>query len=145
MVISAFMQVQGEQVVVASMERVLVVDDYPDSAEVICTLIRILGHDSRAARSGKDALEIALAFDPALVILDLELPDVSGYDVARELRRWRGPALHITALTGWNQPERRMLAFAAGCDDYILKPADEAKVRGIVATMRRLAARRQQP
>jgi DNA-binding response OmpR family regulator len=115
--------------------RVLVVDDYPDSAEIACTLLGILGHESRLATSGRAAIEEAARFEPDIVILDIGLPDVSGYEVARTLRaRATGRPMHLTALTGWGQAADRMRAFAAGFDQFVLKPTDAAKLRAIVRT-----------
>jgi len=113
--------------------RVLVVDDYPDSADVVRTLIELLGHDARIASSGRAALAEAYGFDPTIVILDLGLPDINGCDVARELRARRGGQhLHIAALTGWGQQDRRQAALSAGCDQFVLKPASAAKIGTIL-------------
>ena len=114
-------------------ERVLVVDDSPDSAEVVRTLVELLGHEARIASSGRAALAEAYAFDPTIVILDLGLPDISGCDVARELRARRGGQhLHIAALSGWSHHEKRKAALSAGCDQYVLKPANATKIRTIL-------------
>jgi DNA-binding response OmpR family regulator len=113
--------------------RVLVVDDYPDSAEVVRTLIELLGHEARVAGSGRAALAEAYGFDPTIVILDLGLPDINGCDVARELRSRRGgERLHIAALSGWGQPEKRRAALSAGCDQFVVKPANGTKIRSIL-------------
>lgn len=113
--------------------RVLVVDDYPDSAEVVRTLIELLGHEARVASSGRAALDEACGFDPTIVLLDLGLPDMSGYEVARELRaRCGGRRLHIAALTGWSQHDRRQAALSAGCDQYVIKPASAVKIGTIL-------------
>jgi len=118
----------------------LVVDDYPDSGELICALLTTLGHETRFADSGRAALAEAHAFDPDVVILDLGLPDMDGCDVARALRRLRllGP-LHIVALTGWNHSDRRRLALAAGCDQFVLKPCSGAKLKAILREIDRPA------
>lgn len=117
----------------SKVQRVLVVDDYPDSAEVVRTLVEILGHEARIASSGRAALAEAYAFDPTVVILDLGLPDINGCDVARELRARRGGQhLHIAALSGWSHQEKRKAALSAGCDQYVLKPANAMKIRTIL-------------
>ena len=113
--------------------RVLVVDDYADAAEVTCVLLSILGHECRHTATGAGALEESARFDPHIVLLDIGLPDISGYDVARELRiRAAGRPLHLAAVTGWGQPEDRVRALAAGFDQHVLKPTDAAKLRGVV-------------
>jgi two-component system, OmpR family, response regulator len=115
------------------MRRVLVVDDYPDAAEIACLLLESLGHECRAATTGAGALAEAERFDPQIVILDIGLPDISGYDVARELRRRCGAGIYLAAVTGWGQPADRVRAFAAGFDLHVLKPADGMKLRGIIS------------
>lgn len=113
--------------------RILVVDDYPSSAAITCTLLELLGHVTRFAHSGREALTLAAELLPDIVILDIGLPDLSGFEVARELRqRFRGQPLFLAALTGWGQPEDRVKAFASGFDMHVLKPADGAKLRNIL-------------
>jgi CheY-like chemotaxis protein len=113
--------------------RVLVVDDYPDAAESACMLLAMLGHDCRSATSARDALAEVEQFEPDVAILDIGLPDLSGFDLARELRR-RFPdrALYLAAVTGWGQPEDRIRALAAGFNHHILKPADREKLMAIM-------------
>src|SRR5687768_2968893 len=115
------------------MARVLVVDDYPDAAEIACILLEILGHDCRSVMTGAAALEEAARFDPDIVILDIGLPDISGYDVARQLRARGGRRMYLAAVTGWGQHADRALAFAAGFDQHVLKPTDAAKLEMIIA------------
>lgn len=113
--------------------RILVVDDYPSTASITCTLLTMYGHECRAADSGARALVEAQAFEPDIVILDIGLPDISGYDVARELRRMAaGRPLYVAAMTGWGQPQDRAVAFAAGFDHHVLKPADAGKLKDIL-------------
>jgi CheY-like chemotaxis protein len=113
--------------------RVLVVDDYPDSAEISSMLLTFYGHECRTAVTGQAALEQAAEFDPDIVILDIGLPDISGYDVARTLRaRAGGRALYLAAVTGWGQPQDRVKALAAGFDQHVLKPIDASKILQIL-------------
>jgi CheY-like chemotaxis protein len=113
--------------------RVLIVDDYPDAAEAASMLITLYGHECRTATTGQDALAQAATFDPEIVILDIGLPDISGYEVARTLRaRPGGRSLYLAAVTGWGQPEDRARALAAGFDQHVLKPTDAAKIKGIL-------------
>jgi len=113
--------------------RVLIVDDYPDSAETACALLAMLGHDCRFATSGTAALAEASEFQPDVAILDISLPDLSGFEVARELRqRYAGRPLFLAALTGWGQPSDRAKALAAGFDHHVLKPASRDKLATIV-------------
>lgn len=123
--------------------RVLVVDDYPDAAESACMLLGLLGHDCRPATCGRDALDEASRFAPEIAILDIGLPDISGFELARELRRrLAGQPLFLAAVTGWGQPEDRIKAFAAGFNHHVLKPADLDKLTQIIdlADRERIAA-----
>lgn len=113
--------------------RVLIVDDYPDSAASSELLLSLLGCVCRIAQTGEAALEIAAAFEPELVLLDIGLPDISGYDVARALRvRQRDRPLFLAAVTGWGQPQDRVRALAAGFDLHVLKPTDASTIQDIL-------------
>jgi len=113
--------------------RILLVDDYPDAAEIACVLLSIEGHECRAATSGYGGLEEARRFQPDIAILDIGLPDLSGYELARELRRLEhGREMFLAAITGWGQPADRTRAFEAGFDYHVLKPADHAKLHDIL-------------
>lgn len=112
--------------------RVLVVDDYPGSADVVCVLLRMLGHEARAAKTGAEALSQAAQFDPDVVVLDLGLPDQSGYDVARALRQRPGRCPFIAAMTGWGRSEDRARSLAAGIDLHVVKPANAELLRTIL-------------
>lgn len=127
------MTVSGNDQVKASKARVLVVDDYPDSAEISSILLTFYGYECRIAVTGQGALEQAAEFDPDVVILDIDLPDISGYDVARTLRtRAGGRALYLAAVTGWGQLQDRVKAVAAGFDQHVLKPIDASKILQIL-------------
>lgn len=120
--------------------RVLIVDDYPDAADVACTLLTMLGHECRSASNGREALEAARTLEPDIALLDIGLPDISGYEVANELRRaYAGKPLYLAAVTGWGSPADRVRAIAAGFDLHVLKPADGRTLRDIL----RLAEARQ--
>ncbi len=103
--------------------KVLVVDDYPGAAAAAVLLLELLGHECRAAVTGTDALAQHLAFEPDLIILDIGLPDVSGYEVARQIReRDNGRRVFIAAMTGWATPDERIKSLAVGIDTHVLKP-----------------------
>lgn len=105
------------------MMRVLVVDDYPGAAEMSCVLVRLLGHDARPARTANEALTLVESYDPDVIVLDLGLPDLTGYDVARSIRDRNGRQPFIAAMTGWNEAEHRVQSLAAGIDLHVVKPA----------------------
>jgi DNA-binding response OmpR family regulator len=135
--------VSKEVVVTARGLRTLVVDDFQDAALVTQMLLEMQGHTCRIAVSGGEALMVATEFDPELVILDLGLPDISGFEVARTLRaRWGGKPLYLAAVTGWGDQQTRIRALAAGFDQHVLKPTDTQKLRGIMqsASFARLSA-----
>ncbi len=102
---------------------VLVVDDNRDAADALAELLRELGHSVRIAYDGLSAIEIALKVRPQLVLLDIGLPEVDGYDVARRLRS-RGLQSTLVALTGYGEARHRRLALDAGFDQHITKPVD---------------------
>lgn len=119
---------------VPGQQRVLVIDDHPEIAHIACVLLSVLGYDCRTALSGRAGLDEAARFEPDIVILDLSLPDLSGFDVARELRaRAAGRPMHIAALTGWNHREERQRALAGGFDQYVVKPIDYERLQALVA------------
>jgi DNA-binding response OmpR family regulator len=113
--------------------RILVVDDYPSAAEIACVLLKLLGHESMGARNGAEALELAASFDPDIVVLDLGLPDQTGYEVARLLRARDGRRPFIAAMTGWGATEDRVQSMAAGIDLHVLKPASAENLTKIIA------------
>ncbi len=112
-------------------QRVLVVDDHADTAELLATMVACLGHDTRCAHSGADALRVARDFDPDLVLLDLQLPDVLGYELVRDLRE---RPRYIAAVTCWGRDEDRVRSYAAGLDQHVVKPIDLPRLRQILAS-----------
>jgi CheY-like chemotaxis protein len=107
--------------------RVLIVDDVEDSAQSLALGIQAIHHDVRIATSGARALEVAAEFHPHVGILDIGMPGMSGYELARRLRATaHGRAMTLIALTGWGQREDVERAHAAGFDHHMTKPADFA-------------------
>jgi CheY-like chemotaxis protein len=104
---------------------VLVVDDNRDAAQTLGLLLELCGHEVRVAHDGREALAIAEAFRPDAVLLDIGLPELDGYAVARALRGegWARD-LELIALTGWGQDEDRQKARDAGFDRHLTKPVD---------------------
>ena len=121
--------------------RVIVVDDQPDIAELICVHLAHLGHVCESALTGQHALDLAACFEPHVVLLDLGLPDISGYAVARALRaRPNGSRLYIAAITGWGREEDFRRTVEAGFDNHVVKPATLGVIRELVqdAALKRL-------
>ncbi|MFO7564766.1 MAG: CheR family methyltransferase [Enhygromyxa sp.] len=100
--------------------RVLVVDDEPDGALSLAELLRSYGHEVRIADDGRAALELASSFGPRLVLLDLGLPDIDGYELAPQLRERLDPAARIVAVTGYRRDDERLRE--AGFDGHLIKP-----------------------
>ena len=105
--------------------RILVVDDNVDAAESLMAVLHELGHDVRMVTEGKQVMDVARGFQPEAVLLDISLPDISGYDLAAELRR--SPAFErvcLVALTGYAQEEHRRRSREVGFDYHCVKPLD---------------------
>lgn len=124
-----------------SAHRVLIVDDHPDTAEILSVMFTLLGHETRSAPRGKEALRTARSFDPALVVLDIGLPDISGYEVVNALRAANnGQDRYIVAVTGWSGRDDIEKAKRAGFDAHFVKPIDLGTIRDIL----RVTAKRMQ-
>ena len=108
----------------ASPLRVLVVDDNEDAANSLATLLEVMGYQVRTAYDGPEAIEAADEFQPAVALLDIGLPRLSGYDIARHVRGNRGKDVLLVAITGWGQEDDRRRAKEAGFDHHFTKPAD---------------------
>ncbi len=104
--------------------RVLVVDDNQDAADSLATLLDVLGYSVRIAYDGPDAIEAADEFQPEVALLDIGLPRLSGYDIARHVREKHGEKVLLVAITGWGQEDDRRKAREAGFDHHFTKPAD---------------------
>jgi signal transduction histidine kinase/ActR/RegA family two-component response regulator len=118
----------------AAPRRVLVVDDNVDAAQSTAVLLRFQGHTVEVAHDGAAALEAVRAFRPEVLLLDIGLPGLSGYDVARALRaRPEGQGLVIAAVTGYGQDEDRCRAREAGCDYHLTKPLAPDALTAFVA------------
>ena len=115
--------------------RVLVVDDSQDSADTLAKLLRVTGHEVRVAFDGRSALEAAATFVPQVVLLDIGLPDMSGYEVAKQMRPLPGMAKAcLVALTGYGQERDRNLSRQAGLDHHLTKPVDHQALLRILCS-----------
>ena len=114
--------------------RILVVDDNRDSAESLCTLLRLRGHEVAAAFDGLEAVEAACRFRAEVVLLDIGLPKLNGYQAARRIRERLGDRCPVlVALTGWGQESDRRASRAAGFDAHLVKPVDDATLARVLA------------
>jgi two-component system, chemotaxis family, CheB/CheR fusion protein len=119
--------------------RILVVDDYRDAADSLAVLLRMMGHAVHTAYDGLEALEMAAAWPPEVVLLDIGLPKLNGYEVAERLRAEHGGDLALIALTGWGQPEDRRRAHEAGFDHHLTKPVELDALRQLLAGLQTTA------
>jgi PAS domain S-box-containing protein len=114
--------------------RVLVADDVDDSAESLALVLRRMGHEVEVARDGESAIEAVRSFAPDVVLLDIGMPRVDGYEVCRRLRAEPGgKSLHLIAITGWGQEEDRRRSQEAGFDRHLVKPVDPAELAALIA------------
>lgn len=114
--------------------RVLVVDDNVDAADLMCMLLNLSGHETCTAYGGAEALKLASAFCPQVIFLDIGLPGMNGYEVARRLRASpASKAALLVAVTGWGGEEDRRKSKAAGFDLHLTKPVDPAAIDEIMA------------
>jgi signal transduction histidine kinase/DNA-binding response OmpR family regulator len=118
-------------------KRILVVDDNMDAAESIAVFLRLEGHDVRTVSDGPQAVAIAQVFAPQVAVVDIGLPGMNGYEVARRLRLKgsEAPSLLI-ALTGYGQKEDRLRSDEAGFDHHFVKPADPRLIQTAIANWR---------
>jgi CheY-like chemotaxis protein len=116
-------------------QRILVAEDGPDAAESFRILLTIMGHDVRVVNDGEQAVTAAREFRPDLIIMDLGMPRMNGYDAARAIRASAGGTEPLmVALTGWGQPEDQRRSLEAGFDRHLTKPVDPKLLRSLLET-----------
>jgi CheY-like chemotaxis protein/anti-sigma regulatory factor (Ser/Thr protein kinase) len=124
----------GEPAFTIERRRILVVDDNRDSALSLAMLFKLMGSETRTAHDGLEALEAAAAFQPHLILLDIGMPRLNGYETARRIREqpW-GKNVVLAALTGWGQDEDRRKSHEAGFDFHLVKPVEPAALEKLLA------------
>ncbi|MEP7271439.1 MAG: ATP-binding protein, partial [Acidobacteriota bacterium] len=120
----------------AAARRILVVDDNQDSAESLAMVLKIGGNETHIAYDGLEAVEAAEVFRPDVILLDIGLPKLNGYDAARRIRAetW-GKSMVLVALTGWGQDEDRQKSREAGFNAHVVKPVDHAVLTTLLASL----------
>ncbi len=113
--------------------RALVVEDHVDARETLLLLLELWGHQGIESDCGQRALDLAESGELDVALVDIQLPDMDGYTVARTLRERFGPTLPLIALSGFGQTEDRQRALAAGFNDHMTKPLDVALLRRTLA------------
>jgi CheY-like chemotaxis protein len=116
--------------------RILVVDDNHDAANTLAMILKLTGNESKTAHDGLEALEVAEKFRPDLILLDIGMPKLNGYDTARRIRQqpW-GKHITLVALTGWGQDDDRRKSQEAGFDVHMVKPIDPKDLEKLLATL----------
>lgn len=120
--------------------KILVVDDHPDSVDSLSRLLQAHGHETACAYDGRQALEVLRQFEPAVVVLDIDMPVLDGYGAARAIRLTPGDRLPVlVALTALGGHEARRQAFDAGFDAHVTKPA---RIESLLALIDKLRSER---
>jgi signal transduction histidine kinase/CheY-like chemotaxis protein len=120
----------------AAKRRILVVDDNEDSAESLTVLLKLSGNETQTAYDGLEAVEAAATFRPDVILLDIGLPELNGYEVARKIREqpW-GKKMALVALTGWGQEEDRRRSQEVGLNHHLTKPVDPAALTKLLVSL----------
>lgn len=118
--------------------RILVVDDNDDSALSLAMVLTMMGHETRTANDGETALATAESFQPEVVLLDIGLPKLNGYEVAQRIREseW-GTAMFLIAVTGWGQAEDRARSAEVGLNMHMVKPVEPTALQAVLADLHR--------
>lgn len=119
--------------------RILVADDDRDNALTLATILRTEGHEVHIALRGDEVVEVDRLLRPDALILDISLPGMSGYAVAREIRERRGPPIAplLIAVSGkWTKASERLLGQAVGFDHYLVKPCDPLEIVRLLEPLR---------
>jgi DNA-binding response OmpR family regulator len=114
--------------------RVLIVDDNEDAAEMLAELVKAWGHSARVAHDGLNAMDVGRVYQPEVVLLDLGLPRVDGFEIARNMRAepW-GSSARIVAVTGWGRDSDRQRSRDAGFDEHLVKPVSVDLLRTMLS------------
>ena len=114
--------------------RILIVDDNVDAATSLAVLLGLMGHETRTAHDGLEAMAVADQFKPDVALLDIGMPKLNGYETARRMRQetW-GRQMLLVALTGWGQETDRARSDDAGFDSHLVKPVDIAEIERLLA------------
>jgi CheY-like chemotaxis protein len=117
-------------------ERILVVDDNPDTADTLARLIGKFGYDATAVYDGHEAVEQAALLAPEMVLIDIEMPDLNGYETAERIRRQpAGTHAILVAVTGWTRLEDKRRAYESGFDLHVAKPLDLDTLKGLLSIL----------
>ncbi len=126
----------GEQIPATARRRILVVDDNRDAALSLAMMLKIMGNETQTAHDGLEALAVAAAFRPDVILLDIGMPKLNGYDACRRIREqpW-GRAVVLVAQTGWGQEDDRRRSQEAGFDFHMVKPVEPAALEKLLESV----------
>ncbi len=114
--------------------RVVIVEDNADSRELLCELLHDEGYDCRTVGSGKAALDVIREFEPHIALLDVGLPEMDGFELARRLRAMPESAdMHLVAVTGYGRASDRVASHEAGFDEHLVKPVQPDELLRVLA------------
>jgi CheY-like chemotaxis protein len=121
--------------------RILIVDDNRDGADSLVMLLRIMGNDTRTAYDGQQGVDVAEEFRPDVILLDIGLPKLNGYEACRRIREqpW-GKSVVLIAMTGWGQEDDRRRSHQAGFDHHLVKPVDPQNLMKLLAGLQQVKA-----
>ncbi len=121
---------------VGSKRRILVVDDNRDAAASMAMMLQLLGNEVRTAHDGVEAVEAAEQFRPEVILMDVGMPRLNGYEATRRIREqpW-GHDMAVIALTGWGQDGDRAKSKEAGCDGHLVKPVNLPDLEKLLAEL----------
>jgi CheY-like chemotaxis protein len=117
---------------VTTAKRILIADDNRDAADTLAVLLDFLGYETRTAYNGQDAVTVAQEFKPCLVILDINMPLMDGYEAAKTLRKTEGNRVILIALTAISNREAKARAADAGFDIHLTKPVGGDELEGLL-------------
>lgn len=127
--------VSSPRALTAKALRILIVDDNQDAAEMLAMLLQFSGHETHQAHDGEEAVEATTKLQPDVILLDIGLPRLNGYEAARKIRERHEQPVRplLVAVTGWGQDEDRRRTEEAGFDAHLVKPVDQAALGRLLA------------
>ena len=130
-------QIADDKDLSAACRRMLIVDDNQDGAFSLAMMLKLMGNDAQTAHDGLEAVAMSEAFKPNVILMDIGMPKLNGYDACRRIREqpW-ADGIVIIALTGWGQEEDRQKSKDAGFDVHLVKPVDHATLMELLANLR---------
>ena len=132
---------EEDQTIVKSSLRILIVDDNRDGADSLAMMLRVMGNDTRTAYDGQEGVDVAEELRPDVLLLDIGLPKLNGYEACRRIREqpW-GKGVTLIAVTGWGQDEDRRRSQEAGFDHHMVKPVDPQALMKMLSGLQALKA-----